>query len=242
MTTITLTATFLDVASQPQNGTVTFAPYTAGPTKVGIVLAEPVTTSVINGAMSIDLLTTDSYNYVSGQVSYRVVQKVGGGRQVYYIVLPSTLGTTADLADLTPYGVPPDVVIGSGGGTSSDPEVAILQGQVVDLQAQIDALQTSLDSVAGSVTGFTASVDAINTELGSNPSGAASTVASRLDSLESTQIADSTTLGDAITALDTRMTTAESNIGNNRLFSGTSYPPAGYTARNGDVWVDTTGL
>ena len=242
MATITLTGTFEDAGGSPLNGRLVFTPVTSGPTIAGIIIAEPVTAAVVNGAMSITLLTTDSYNYVTGQVSYRVYEKVGGNRRTYYIVLPSTLGATVDLSTLSLFVIPPDVVIDPDQGTSSNPEVAQLQATVEAQATTIASLQSQIDSLSGSIGGFSSQISAINTELGSNPSGSESTIAARLDAMTATQSVDSQSASSLIGDLDARIDTLDGKVGNARVFAATSYPPAGYTAQNTDVWIDTTGL
>jgi hypothetical protein len=240
--TITLTGTFVDAQGNPVSGRATFTPVLAGPTSIGNLVGEPIPAAIVNGALSVPLVATDEYVGVRGQVSYRVYLKTGSVRQTYYIVLPSTLGTTANLDALLKYAVPPDVVVDPGGGTSSDPEVAQLQALVEAMQDVIDAQQTQLDSLAGSIGGFNASITAINATLGASPQGSEATVAARLSTIEAVHLADTNVTNGAVDTLETRMTTAEGKIGNARLFSGTSYPPAGFSAVNGDVFVDTTGL
>lgn len=240
MATITVTGTFVDVSDNPLNGKLVFTPVTSGPSSAGNIIAEPITAPVINGALSKVLLTTDSYNYVNGQVSYRVYEKLGATRRVYYIVLPSTLGASVDIATLSAFSIPPDVIIDPDAGTSEDPEVAQLQARIDDLETTVLALSGTVSSMSGQISGFTADVAAINATLGSSPEGAEATVAARLDAMTATEAADKVDTDATAAAIDARLVTAEAGIGNARLFSATSYPPAGYTAQDGDVWVDTT--
>ena len=240
MAVITVTGTYIDVEEVPLSGKVVFTPYTSGPSSAGNVIAQPVVAAVVEGVLSITLLTTDSYNYVNGLVSYRVYEKIGTIRRVYYVVLPSTLGSTVDIATLERFTVPPDVIIDPDAGTSTDPEVAQLQARLDAAEATIETLTATVSALSGSVNGYDSRITAIEDDLGSGIAGIEATLAARLNTITATQSADKVDLEAVDSALDDRIADLEDRVGNARLFSGTSYPPGGYTARDGDVWVDTT--
>lgn len=112
MTTLIVTGTYQDAESVAQNGTVSFTPTLAGATDAAYVIGDTVVARVVNGVLSQVLVDTDSWAQVSGQVSYRVVERLGTtGRSLFYVMLPASLAPTVDIGDLARYAVPPDVVI-----------------------------------------------------------------------------------------------------------------------------------
>lgn len=243
MADITITGTYTDSEGDNLNGTVTFTPCLAGARDEAWVIATAVTATVLDGDLEVTLAATDSYAQVRGQVSYRVVERFGGTRTLYYIVAPSTLGVSVNISTLTRYSVPPNALIDPDDpGPSDDPEVSALQAQVAALEATVATLTSTLNSVSSTVSGHTTSISTINTELGSNPSGASATVAARLATMEELQADDNTARADSITQVEADLAAVDARVGNARLFAGTSYPPSGYTAQNSDVYIDTTGL
>src|SRR6185312_4435838 len=104
LTTITVTATYPNIAGQPQSGSVTFDPGVVVTDSTGhVILTGAVIQQVWNGVMRpVVLPCTDNGTLSPPGFQYKITEKIGAATRSYYVFLPSTLGVTVDLSALTP--------------------------------------------------------------------------------------------------------------------------------------------
>jgi hypothetical protein len=104
LTTITVTASYPNIAGQPQSGLVKFDPGQPVSDGTGkVILTGAVTCYVFNGIMQpVILPCTDNANISPTNFNYKVTETLGTNVRSYYIQLPHTLGSTVDLSSLTP--------------------------------------------------------------------------------------------------------------------------------------------
>jgi hypothetical protein len=121
LTIITVTATYEAIdGSLASGGTVTFDPGGVIADNIGkAIFDRPATATVQNGTISVQLPATDNANLNPTGFSYAVTEKINGTTsRAYTIQLPSSLGTTVDLAQLTPVAQPPAPTAQAGGDLS----------------------------------------------------------------------------------------------------------------------------
>jgi hypothetical protein len=102
--TVTVTGSYRDYLGNPMTGRVLFI--ASGMLKDStdkISIAPLAMTAILDltGSISIALVATDATGITPTGFNYRVVERLHGlPESVYYIQLPSTLGTTVDLSSV----------------------------------------------------------------------------------------------------------------------------------------------
>ena len=99
--TCTLTGSFVDVNGDTVNGSIRFTPISIviDTDQNQILINRAITATLVSGAFSIVLPTTNDSDVSPQPFAYKVEEIFSGGR-TYYIVLPTGTGTV-DLADLS---------------------------------------------------------------------------------------------------------------------------------------------
>jgi len=218
--TITVTGNFISFAGNAASGSVQFTPTAAVSDPGGdLILAQtPITVPLVNGAFSIVLPCTDTPNLLPQNWGYQVSVAVAGASRVFYTPLPSGLGDTVDLSQLTP--VPAPVA-------NQYPADAL--GSAAAAQAAAEAYAAGLQPTSGSPlplsrggTGVSESSDgALLAALGAAPLAS--------PDLTGSPTAPTQTTGDASTkiATDAFVATAAANAQSNA--EAASLPIAGGT-------------
>jgi hypothetical protein len=100
--TCTLTGSFVDINGNEVDGSIRFTPITIviDTDQNQILINRAITETLVSGAFSIVLPTTNDSDVSPQPFAYQVEEIFSGGR-TYYIVLPTGTGTV-DLADLSP--------------------------------------------------------------------------------------------------------------------------------------------
>jgi hypothetical protein len=107
---ITCTALYLDMSGNPLSGSVTFTPVLTGqsafndPGDGAIVVPVPITGTLSQtGSLSVVLPCTDNTVLSPHPFTYTVVEEIAGAAsRTYSISLPSSLGSSVNLASLAP--------------------------------------------------------------------------------------------------------------------------------------------
>lgn len=148
MAHITVTNTYEDGSGAGLSGNVTFTPVVTADDGGSVTfIADPVAYRVVAGELSATVLTTDSYTAVEGAVTYRVVERIGSTfRRKFYVALPSSLGASVELGDLTTYQDPPNTLVLEGGGAidlTSHLAVdhAPLVASIADHESRLDVIE-----------------------------------------------------------------------------------------------------
>ena len=156
MAHITVTNTYEDGSGAGLSGNVTFTPVVTADDGGSVTfIADPVAYRVSAGELSATVLTTDSYTAVEGAVTYRVVERIGSTfRRKFYVALPSSLGSTVELGDLTTYQDPPNTIV-LGGGTVVDlsSHLATAHGPITAELADHEARIVDLEGGSAPVIG-----------------------------------------------------------------------------------------
>jgi hypothetical protein len=121
LTVITVTATYEAIdGTAASGGSVTFDPGGVIADNIGkAIFDRPATVLLQNGTISVQLPATDNANLNPTGFSYAVTEKINGTTsRMYTIQLPSSLGTTVDLAQLAPVAEPPAPTAQAGGDLS----------------------------------------------------------------------------------------------------------------------------
>lgn len=101
ITQVTVTASYLTPSGSAAVGTVSFAPDATVNTP-GYLLATAVTVVLVDGALSVDLYSTDDPDWAAPGWTYRVHERINGARpRTYNIEVPSA-AATLDLASVAP--------------------------------------------------------------------------------------------------------------------------------------------
>jgi hypothetical protein len=105
LTTITLTGTFTDGAGNAQSGSVLLTPSNPVTDQAGktIIAQIPVTASLSSGSFSLPgLVCTNNVNLLPQGWWWVVQVAVAGGESTFAAYLPSTLGSSADISQISP--------------------------------------------------------------------------------------------------------------------------------------------
>lgn len=169
ITTIDVYMRYVDISGTRANGTVSFTPSTSvnDPALGYIMVASTVTATLTNGTAMVTLPVTDDNDVNPIGFTYQVVENVPGGR-TYSVSLPSTLGASVNLSDVTP--VQPSI--------GNNPYATA--SQYVDLNARLDALDGTATTLAtytaSAATAAAAATTASNAASAASISVAATTV------------------------------------------------------------------
>ena len=110
----TLTGTYLKPDGSPERGKVLLAPAVAISSSSSTVLPTPSSVRLdSSGSFSIALEATDDASWAPDGWTWKIVEKIEGGR-TFYFELPEDDGGDIDLADVTPLYTPPAVVSFAG--------------------------------------------------------------------------------------------------------------------------------
>lgn len=144
ITTIDVRMKYVDILGNATTGTVSFTPSTSlnDPAVGTIILANTVTATLTNGTSTITLPVTDDNDANPTGFTYQVIENMPGGR-TYNISLPSTLGTSINLADITPTQL----------SVGNNPYATVAQYQDISNRlTQLDGTATALATYATSAT------------------------------------------------------------------------------------------
>jgi hypothetical protein len=114
LTPITVTGTYVGPDGSPAAGTVSFVLSAAGRVPIDGALVPRVgaTVSLVSGALSVVILSTDDPDWAQTGLTYQVTERLYGApvRQYYVAVPAASAGGAVKLADLTPATTPDEVV------------------------------------------------------------------------------------------------------------------------------------
>jgi hypothetical protein len=118
LTSITVTASYPNIAGQPQTGLVKFDPGQPVSDGTGkVILTGAVTCYVFNGVMQpVILPCTDNAGLNPTGFLYKITETLGTNVRSYSVYLPHTLGSTVDLSSLTPQTAVSMVITNIDGG------------------------------------------------------------------------------------------------------------------------------
>ena len=103
LTTITVTASYPNIAGQPQSGLVKFDPQQPIADSTGdVILTGAVVQKVYNGVMQPVILPCTDNLTSPTNFQYKITETFGTQTRSYYVYLPHSLGSTVDLSSLSP--------------------------------------------------------------------------------------------------------------------------------------------
>jgi hypothetical protein len=227
LTTIIVTSSRADISGGAQSGVITFDP---GQPVIdaadNVVFDGPVSRQVQNGVMvPVTLPCTGQSGLNPSAFTYHVTVSVGATTRAYDIALPSTLGSTVDLADLTTVSPAPAATAFASANTwtgtqtlDGSPPLIVPAGAAAGKVLTSDAsgnltLQTPAGGGAvSSVNTKTGAVVLSASDVGADPAGAATTALATAEAFATSAVAGETT----------RATTAEGTLASGVTASATA--------------------